>query len=254
MKYKYNITKFDIDRLDYNNIYRIQMEMIPKNTNVLDIGCATGYMSEYISNTLGCQVTGVEVQPDHGEIAKEKCSSFVLGAIDKEDTQREVDRLVGDHGKFDVILMSQVIEHIAYPEEVLVRLRDWLKSGGFLIISTCNIANWKCRLKLLLGKWEYVEYGFLDRTHLRFFTTHTFRKLLEACGYSILDEGYSVSDFLSFIYLLSNRFPSFLVHGPFIYRFLRQSRIYKRYVRTFKNLIATEFVYKAILSPDSHRY
>jgi len=42
------------------------------------------------------------------------------------------------------------------------------------------------RTKLLLGKFEYQSIGLLDYTHLRFFTVHTARKMIEQAGYRIL--------------------------------------------------------------------
>ncbi len=60
-----------------------------------------------------------------------------------------------------------------------------MKKDGFLIISTSNVAHWSIRLSLLMGKFDYREYGILDNTHLRFFTTETFKKLVADCGYKI---------------------------------------------------------------------
>jgi hypothetical protein len=38
------------------------------------------------------------------------------------------------------------------------------------------------RLGLLLGRFEYADRGILDRTHLRFFTLASFRRLLGDAG------------------------------------------------------------------------
>jgi hypothetical protein len=67
-----------------------------------------------------------------------------------------------------------------------------LKREGLLIVSVPNIANIYIRLTLLLGRFDYSERGLLDKTHLRFFTRKTARKLLESNGYSIVEEQETV--------------------------------------------------------------
>lgn len=59
----------------------------------------------------------------------------------------------------------------------------------------CYIAHWRCRIKLLLGKWDYEEFGVFDRIHLRFFTIHSLKKMLEDQKFKVLKEGFSVEDF-----------------------------------------------------------
>jgi len=67
-----------------------------------------------------------------------------------------------------------------------------LKREGLLIVSLPNIANIYVRLTLLLGRFDYSERGLLDKTHLRFFTRKTARRLLESNGYSIVQEEQTV--------------------------------------------------------------
>jgi hypothetical protein len=61
-----------------------------------------------------------------------------------------------------------------------------------LIVSLPNIANITVRAMLLFGRFNYTERGLLDRTHLRFFTRRTARRLLEENGYRILREEATV--------------------------------------------------------------
>jgi len=243
---RYHVEQFDIDKLSRNNIDRIQIGMIPENSKILEIGCATGYMSEYLTKKMGCQVTGVEVDIQQAEVAREKCHELIIDKIDSIDTQKRLDQLVSEQGKFDVVFMSQVIEHLAYPEEVLSDIHRWIGPEGVLVISTCNIAHWRCRMRLLIGKWDYEEYGVFDRTHLRFFTTRSLKKMLEDRGFKVLEEGYSVEDFCPFRLLFGIKIiaPSVILPCvPFIGMALR-----KRYIYLFRNIISTQFVYKASLS------
>ena len=165
-----------------------------------------------------------------------------MGGIDDNEVQQKLDQFVVEKGKFDVVFMSQVIEHIANPVGVLTKIHEWIDHTGILVISTCNIAHWKCRLRLMMGKWEYEDAGIFDSTHLRFFTTRSFKRLLQNCRYRIIDEGYTVEDFCPFYLFIGRRVlaPSAILRCiPFAGQYLRQ-----KYIYLFRNLISTQFVYK----------
>ena len=241
---RYHVENFDIAKLSPNNIDRIQISMIPEGANVLEIGCATGFMSEYLKKKMNCRVTGIEAEPAQAKEAEERCDELICGKIDNTDIQRKLDDIVQKKGRFDVVFMSQVIEHIAYPEDVLTAVHRWIAPGGFLIISTCNIAHWRCRMKLMMGRWEYEESGVYDNSHLRFFTINSFQKMMERCKYEIIDEGYSVEEFCPFKLLIGVRIfvPSVLLKLiPFIGK-----KLAKMYIRKFRNFISYQFAFKAV--------
>lgn len=240
---KYHSEKLDFDSPEQNNIDRIQLEMVPESSRILEIGCATGHLAEFLINVKKCTVTGVESDPDQAAVARQRGLEMITGHVDDSAVQAELDSRLAAGRHFDVVFMSQVIEHIAEPEAVLLKIRDWLAEDGILIISTCNIAHWKCRFRLLLGKWEYEDYGVFDRGHLRFFTMQSFAVMLDKCGYKVVESGFNFQDFCPFKLLFGFRLlaPSDLLRCiPFIGQRLR-----KKYIHLMRNLIAIQFVYKA---------
>ena len=240
---KYHQDRIDFDTLHQNNIDRIQLEMVPAKSHVLEIGCATGYMTEYLARDKQCRVLGVEPVEAQAEMARQRGLEVITGLIDTPETQDQLIAHTKKHGLFEAIFMSQVIEHIADPAATLRALKDLLSPDGHLIISTCSIVHWKCRLQILLGRWEYEDYGIFDRTHLRFFTIKSFRRLLEESGYTVVDFGYTFEDICPFKILFDTRIlaPSDLLRLiPFIGMRLRRA-----YTDLFKNFLATQFVYKA---------
>jgi 2-polyprenyl-3-methyl-5-hydroxy-6-metoxy-1,4-benzoquinol methylase len=78
-----------------------------------------------------------------------------------------------------------VLEHLRDPVSLLKRLRPFLKPDGTIIISIPNVANLSIRFGLLFGRWNYAEYGILDRTHLRFFTRKTAIAMVTGAGFEI---------------------------------------------------------------------
>jgi methionine biosynthesis protein MetW len=240
---KYHQDHIDFTSLHENNIDRVQLEMIPAGSHVLEIGCATGYMTEYLVRDKQCRVLGVEPVQEQAEAARQRGLEVITGLIDSSGTLDHLIAHTEKHGLFEVIFMSQVIEHIGDPAATLRTLKNLLTPEGYLVISTCSIVHWKCRLKILSGRWEYEDYGIFDRTHLRFFTIKSFRHLLEESGYTVVDFGYTFEDICPFKILFDTRIlaPSDLLRLiPFIGMRLRRA-----YTDLFKNFLATQFVYKA---------
>jgi 2-polyprenyl-3-methyl-5-hydroxy-6-metoxy-1,4-benzoquinol methylase len=248
LKYHIHSDVFDPGRLGENHIDRIQMEMIPDGGRILEIGCASGYMSTYLRGKKGCHVTGVEAHAEAAAVAAGRCDRFVPGDILDPAVQVQIDALVAETTGFDIVFMSQVIEHIARPEALLQRFHAWLAPGGSLLVSTCNVAHWRSRLRLLRGKWHYDDYGIFDRDHLRFFTPASFAELLGRCGYRVVAEGYSFEDICPFKLLFDRRLiaPSDLLRiVPFYGKRLRRAYIYR-----MRNLISTQFAYRAVPLAD----
>lgn len=76
--------------------------------------------------------------------------------------------------KYDFIIMSEVIEHLRMPFEDMIRIRSMLKPEGGLFVKTKLLPEEKSAF----AGWYYKR----DKTHVQFFTLHTFRKFEEILG------------------------------------------------------------------------
>jgi methionine biosynthesis protein MetW len=192
---------FDLRLDDPVSTHAIQFQLVPPNSNVLDVGCHTGILGAALRQKRNCTVTGIDVDDDALAIASER-----LNAVRKVD--------LGQRGwsgalesKFDVVLYGDVIEHTIDPFAILEEGRSLLKPNGQMIVSLPNIVNLRVRLKIMFGRFEYEDAGILDRSHLRFFTLQTARKLVRDAGYEVISEYYSG---YSLPRWLIDRFPSLL--------------------------------------------
>jgi methionine biosynthesis protein MetW len=172
----------------YTSWSRVFFDAIPERSRVLDCGCGTGALGSKLKSEKDCYTVGVEVDENQARLAREGYDRLIVGDLEI------LRRLPFPEGFFNVIVFSDVLEHLEDPTSILVKLRSYLSDSGFVLISLPNIANWHVRLKLLLGKFDYTEYGILDETHLRFFTYKSARSMLLEAGYRIQREGVSWFD------------------------------------------------------------
>lgn len=179
LKYGSNTSIFKPEKLHSQNIDRQSVSFIESNARVLEIGCATGFMGEYLIRHKGCEVIGVELGRDEARVAVKKLSKVIVGDIEDKSTIGEIVKF----GTFDVVFASALIEHLKDPWIALHQWRKFLKPKGYIVVSTSNIAHWSMRVSLLKGKFQYSDYGILDNTHLRFFTLYSFQKLIQDAGY-----------------------------------------------------------------------
>jgi methionine biosynthesis protein MetW len=153
------------------------MRLLPRGQRVLDVGCGVGQLMHYLRDEHGCDVVGIEPDPDRAEHGR-GLGLTVHTAVFEE---APLDRL----GKFDVILFCDVLEHMVNPGSALETAARLLKPGGFVIASIPNVAHWSVRFDLLLGRFDYYAYGIRDATHLRWFTRKTVRQMFTSTGYEL---------------------------------------------------------------------
>lgn len=145
---------------------------------ILDIGCATGALSEALRGA-GHHVTGVDVIESEG--VRERVDAFHLADL-AQGIPEEVGR------DYDVVIAADVIEHLPRPAETLGQIREALRPGGELLLSVPNFGHWYPRARVVVGAFGYDRRGILDNTHLRFFTRRTLRRTVRAAGFDVLEE------------------------------------------------------------------
>ncbi len=220
----------DLERRGLDLTHRRIIEMTGKNKKVLEVGCATGYVSKELKKA-GCSITGIEIDPEAAKQAETHCDKVLTGDIETDIDFSEVGE------KFDVILMGDVLEHLKDPESILKELRKMLQPFGYILVTLPNVAFYKMRWDLLLGRFEYSDFGLLDRTHLRFYTFYSFHRCAARCGFRIAD--YRVNE---------GRFPleNKLRKVKPVERFIR--KVSEGLVKRFPNLFGFHFIFK--LEPD----
>ena len=131
-------------------------------TRMLDIGCSAGMLLQAFHQTYHCQPVGVEPGIAYREYARDS-GLRVYPSLEEMQQAGE--------GKFDLICMAHVLEHIPDPIDYLETLREtYLASDGWLLLEVPNL---------------YIHDSF-EVAHLSSFSPHTFRQIAQRSGFKVL--------------------------------------------------------------------
>lgn len=172
----------------YTNVNQDLLNLIPIDaTSILEIGCGAGALArDYRKRNPSVYYIGVEMVKEAASMAVAYFNHTLCGDITSSKTLEALDE--ARSGKlFDTLIFGDVLEHIYNPWSVLAELRSRMTKNGQCIISIPNVAHWSILLQQLHGRWNYVDKGLLDKTHIRFFTLETSLELFQKSGWKVLD-------------------------------------------------------------------
>lgn len=152
--------------------------LVPKTAKrILEIGCAAGGFRRNFSD--GIEYWGVEPVESAASQAQALKMRVLCGTYDAVANQ------IPD-GYFDVVVCNDVIEHVIDTKAFLSSVGRKLVPEGRLVGSVPNI-RFIGILKMLLVRrdWLYEDSGIMDRTHMRFFTPKSFRRVLQESGFEV---------------------------------------------------------------------
>ena len=140
---------------------------------LLDYGCAVGLMVKVAAES-GWEAVGYERSEWAAQYGRKNFGlDIVLG--DGQNVPRF-------EGRFDVVTMWDVVEHLEHPRAVLETVSGWLKPGGLLALNTVNSSSVGARLAGV--HWRHLA----PPHHLQFFSRASLRRLLKDCGFEVLSQ------------------------------------------------------------------
>jgi hypothetical protein len=148
--------------------------LIPSGATVLDIGAGNGLLGQVfkgLNKTI--LIDGIEPNKFAAGLGTPYYRSMFVGFSNE---YLDVIRA----GNYDYLVLADVVEHTINPTEFLAEISDCLSCATHLLVSLPNVAFGGQRLSLLNGSFNYVNSGLLEKTHLRFFTLDSARKLFSS--------------------------------------------------------------------------
>ncbi|MDR4307442.1 bifunctional 2-polyprenyl-6-hydroxyphenol methylase/3-demethylubiquinol 3-O-methyltransferase UbiG [Chelatococcus sambhunathii] len=151
---------------------------------LLDVGCGAGVLAEPLAR-LGAQVTGVDPASDLIEVARAHAEESGL-QIDYRAGAAE--DLVAEGASFDIVVASEVVEHVADVDGFVATIGRLVKPGGLALFSTIN-RTLMAHALVIVGA-EYMLRWLPVGTHSyeKFVTPAELRLAARAAGLEIADQ------------------------------------------------------------------
>ena len=166
--------------------FRVLKPEINHSLRLLDIGCGTGGFLEHAKSS------GVEL---YGFDASKAQSEYAIKRFPNVRYARSCSEYLVEHGDrkllFDVITLWDVIEHIRNPLDYLREIREVIRPGGLVYISTPNgLAKlWKRKLYKLLSIDIDLRGEFMPWEHVFYYSPCSLEYLLRKSGFKMLKIG-----------------------------------------------------------------
>jgi len=152
---------------------------IAPGARILEVGCGDGAFAEYLGAARGCRVVAVDVSEAAVALARAR-------GVDAH--RRDVIREPFARDEFDCVVASEVLEHLALPEELVGALRP---SAPRLLVSVPNTAYVFYRVGLgVLGRFP-TQWVVHPCEHLRFWSVTDFRAWSRTQGFRVAREAAS---------------------------------------------------------------
>lgn len=168
-----------------------------KEAKILDVGTGPGVIP-LVLRKMGYGVSAVDTWEEYSEIydSKTGIKEDIIERLERNGVQAkycdiEKESFPFEDGQFDIVIFSEVIEHIhSSPKKALREIWRVLATNGVLILTTPNLAILKNRLRLLFGRSNHVALShwfnsepFFD--HVREYTLDEVKKMLVWAGFDI---------------------------------------------------------------------
>lgn len=145
--------------------------------SICDLGCGNGHITGRLA-ALGYHVTGVDASASGVQIAQRAYPGveFVHALIDGDLNL----------GQFDLVISSDVIEHLYRPADLLEAAVTQLKAGGQILLGTPYHGYFKNLVLAATGKMDAHFSALHDGGHIKFFSVNTLSKLMRSHGFDDL--------------------------------------------------------------------
>lgn len=133
--------------------------------NVLEIGCGAGGILEVFKDA-GSEVLGLDFDEEFLDIARAR----------KIDVKRGSTEVLDENNKFDLIILSHVLEHIVEPAKFLKQLISFMNDDGLLYIEVPSVD------RVAEGGYDFDLLNYFQNAHTIHFTTKSLEMMCKSVG------------------------------------------------------------------------
>ena len=151
-------------------------DLIEEGASVLDLGCGDGTLLATLVAQREVKASGIDISEEALRLARRR------GLTDVRLANLSLPEFA-IAGEYDYITVTEVLEHIANPEDLLAKVRGHFRRT--LIVSVPNVGYYTHRIRLLFGQFP-LQWGQHPAQHLRFWTLRDFRWWTKLQAYRII--------------------------------------------------------------------
>jgi SAM-dependent methyltransferase len=149
----------------------IAIELKNKNASILDVGCANGGLLNSLSEKGFINLTGVDItQVCVNNVVKEGHKAFFGGIFNLEN--------LGEN-KFDLIIISHVMEHICNLKDAVLNLKNLVSENGFIYVEVPDASRY--------NEHFIVPYYFFDCEHINHFDKNSLSNLFTDKDFQLIN-------------------------------------------------------------------
>ena len=152
-------------------------------SSILDIGCGNGAICNAIKNKFSnIDIVGIDSDSEGINIAKKinKDIEFYRTSVADFHCEELKSR------KFDLIISTEVIEHLYSPQQLPAFCSKYLKQNGRLLITCPYFGYLKNIFISILNEWDSVHTSLWEGGHIKFWSKKVITKLLNDNGFRII--------------------------------------------------------------------
>lgn len=142
---------------------------------MIEAGGGAGLLSE-LACEHGIEALMIDLSAASVDIARSKGIDCYRGEITDE-------HLKNHHGKVDVVVALEVLEHVYSPMKFLQAVFELLRPGGLFVFTTGNVSE----TRIYGARWGYMS---IPEAHVYYFSTRTLRRYLSRVGFSRRVDAY----------------------------------------------------------------
>lgn len=154
---------------------QIFFDWISEESKVLELGCGNSRLLWELKNKKRCQVLAMDI------------SALAIQGLLKEGINAKVANIEDPNfsieGDFDYIIMSEVLEHLRFPEDMIKKLSA---HTNFFVLSVPNSAFYRYRLGLLVRGRFFTQWAMHPSEHLRYWSHKDFLDWLRAMNLEVV--------------------------------------------------------------------
>jgi 2-polyprenyl-3-methyl-5-hydroxy-6-metoxy-1,4-benzoquinol methylase len=182
---EYKEYPWDVEATDaHSYLYPVLKQSLAncENKKIIDIGCGNGVLANRLIKD-GFDVYGIDASKTGIKIANSvNVDRFFLHDINSGILPKEIRKM-----QFDVIISTEVIEHLYAPRNYMELCKRILPVGGIIILSTPFHGYLKNLAMALSGKLDTHFTVLWDGGHIKFWSRKTIEILLNEFDFKVTD-------------------------------------------------------------------